>query len=118
MGSAMHWFVCAAVLIVVAACGGKAVVDGTNGQANTGGAGATGGTSATTSQGGSAQGGSAQGGSDPQGGGGAIGDTQCSCEGEPTFAPCKLPLMCCPCTQHCEDPETFNCSCSSVPTCL
>lgn len=42
---------------------------------------------------------------------------QCLCPDQPGYAPCVLPLMCCPCVAQCEDPATFNCSCSETMTC-
>ena len=42
---------------------------------------------------------------------------QCLCPDEPGYAPCQLPLMCCPCAPSCEDPATFNCTCSDPHAC-
>jgi hypothetical protein len=42
---------------------------------------------------------------------------QCLCPSAPGYAPCALPLMCCPCTAACEDPATFTCSCAETATC-
>lgn len=99
----------ALAILVAPACGGLVVVERTSDSAGAGGAGGAP-VSATSS--------AASAGGDQGAGGFADAGTQCSCKDEATFAPCALPLMCCPCTQHCEDPETFSCSCSDVPACL
>ena len=74
------------------------------------------GAGATDVDGGHASGGEshATGGSPSDGGspsnGGAPAEPQCLCPELPGYAPCVLPLMCCPVVAACEDPDTFNCT--------
>lgn len=97
------------VLALILGCGGKVFVDRSGESAGGvgGGGGATAGASGASSAGAST------------GGGGSAVDagTQCRCKGQPDYAPCVLPLMCCPCADHCQDPATFNCSCPTIPPC-
>lgn len=96
-----------AATALVAACGARSsLLDPVTRADGSGGGGAGGDT-------GGGQAGGDTGGA-PQDGGA---EAQCLCPDEPGYAPCVLPLMCCPCVAHCEDPATFNCSCTNVPTC-
>lgn len=88
------------VITLVVGCGGRVILDG---REEGGGGGETGGAAE--------DGGAGDGGAPVDAG------TQCRCKGQPDYAPCVLPLMCCPCADHCQDPATFNCTCPTIPTC-
>ena len=100
---------------LVASCGARSSLSepATEDASTTGGSAGNGGLGG----GGGGAGGAGGGGTVSTGGGGAPADPQCSCPDAPGHAPCALPLMCCPCTQACENPDTFSCSCTTVPTC-
>lgn len=104
---------------LVASCGARSSLSepATEDASTTGGSAGNGGLGG----GGGGAGGAGGGGTVSTGGGGGSGgapaDPQCSCPDAPGHAPCALPLMCCPCTQACENPDTFSCSCTTVPTC-
>lgn len=102
----------AALVLTTISCGGRVVFDTSDDDAvassaasGTGGGGAASTTSPSSS------------GSSGSGGQGGTSPRQCLCENEPGYQPCVLPLMCCPCTEACEDPDTFLCSCSENHTC-
>ena len=94
-------------LPALVACGARSPLEDERRDA---GAGATDADGGQASGGSPSNGGSQSNGGSPSGNGGSPAEPQCLCPELPGYAPCVLPLMCCPVVAACEDPETFNCT--------